>query len=92
MQIDEIRLSTLKRYCTRQQSIYKKIFIFIKGFSLMENWSITNYKAIVRVSLSLSVSPAPVERHFAFPDSLDQAVKLLLRQKRTHHYSGKKRN
>jgi len=31
---------------------------------------------------------APVEQHFAFPDSLDQAVKLVLQQKRIHLYSG----
>lgn len=30
----------------------------------------------------ISRLPAPVDRHFAFPDPLDQAMKLLLQQKR----------
>jgi len=30
------------------------------------------------------MSPAPVVRHFVFPDPFDQAMKLLLQQKRIH--------
>jgi hypothetical protein len=37
--------------------------------------------------ISVSLSPAPVDRHFVFPDPLDQAVKLLLQQKRFHRCS-----
>lgn len=31
------------------------------------------------------VAPAQVEKHFAFPDFLDQAVKLPSQQKRLHY-------
>jgi len=36
---------------------------------------------------SVSPSPAPVDIHFAFPESPDRAMKLLLQRKRSHHYS-----